>query len=93
MLAYEGQLIMNGFYPGSEGLIDWHWLRTKEITTYCPNSRTRPRLEATLRLIQQGHLKVKELVTHEFGIQNAEKAYGMLLDGSATFLGIIINWN
>jgi threonine dehydrogenase-like Zn-dependent dehydrogenase len=84
---------MNGFYPGSEGLIDWHWLRTKEITTYCPNSRTRPRLEATLRLIQQGHLKVKELVTHEFGIQDAVKAYGMLLDGSATFLGIIINWN
>lgn len=92
MLAYEGQLIMNGFYPGSEGLIDWHWLRTKEITTYCPNSRTRVRLEATLKMISQGHLKVKELVTHEFGIQDAEKAYGMLLDRSAKFLGNIINW-
>ncbi len=92
MLAYEGQLILNGFYPGTEGLIDWHWLRVKEITTYCPNSRTRARLEAALRLIQQGHLKVKELVTHEVGIKDASEAYSMLLDRSAKFLGIVFNW-
>ncbi|HEB32483.1 MAG TPA: hypothetical protein ENI15_16685 [Spirochaetes bacterium] len=92
MLAYEGQLVLNGFYPGSEGLIDWHWLRVKEITTYCPNSRTRPRLEAALKMIRQGHLKVKDLVTHEFDIKNASEAYSMLLDRSAKFLGIVVNW-
>ena len=92
MLAYKGQLIMNGFYPGSEGMIDWHWLMVKEITTYCPNSRTRARLEAALEMIRQGHIKVKELVTHEFGIKEASKAYSMLLDQSAKFLGVVINW-
>ncbi len=45
-----------------------------------------------LRLIQQGHLKVKELVTHEFGIHDAVKADDMLLDRSVKFLGSIINW-
>ena len=92
LLRYEGQLILNGFYPVSESMLDWHWLRGKEIITYCPNSRTRPRLEATLRLIQEGHLKVKELVTHELNLRDVPDAYRMLLDRSADFLGIVINW-
>jgi hypothetical protein len=39
-----------------------------------------------------GHLMVEELVTYEFGIQDAVKTYDMLLDRSVKFLGITINW-
>jgi 3-hydroxyethyl bacteriochlorophyllide a dehydrogenase len=92
LLKYGGQLVLNGFYPPPESTLDWHWLRSKEITTYCPNSRTRKRLENTLHLIEQGQVRVKELVTHEVDHLNAPEAYRMLLDPSAEFLGIVLNW-
>jgi len=93
LLKYGGHLVLNGFYPPPESTLDWHWLRTKELTTYCPNSRTRERLEATLRLIAGGSVKVKELITHEIEYTDAPQAYEMLLDPEAEFLGIVLNWN
>ena len=92
LLKREGQLVMNGFYPEPESRLDWHWLRTKEITTYCPDSRTRPRLEKTLRLIEQGHIKVKELVASKMNIDDSPQAYQKLLDPSADFMGIVLDW-
>ena len=92
LLKYEGQLILNGFYPESESMLDWHWLRGKEITVYCPNSRTRSRLEATLQLIGERCIKVKELVTHEFNFLQAAEAYQKLLEQPTDSLGIVINW-
>jgi threonine dehydrogenase-like Zn-dependent dehydrogenase len=72
--------------------VDWHWLRTKELTLHCPNSRTRERLEETLALIAEGALKVEELVTHEFALSEAPRAYEMLLDPAASSLGMVIRW-
>lgn len=92
LLSNGGQLVLNGFYPQSESMLDWHWLRTKEITTYCPNSRTRPRLENTMHLIEQGHIKVKELVTHEIDFRDTPDVYQMLPEPSEKILGVIINW-
>jgi bacteriochlorophyllide a dehydrogenase len=92
LLSYGGHLVMNGFYPPSESAVDWHWLRTKELTLHCPNSRTRERLEATLALIAGGALKVEELVTHEFALSEAPRAYEMLLDPAAGSLGMVIRW-
>ncbi len=93
LLARNGQLVMNGFYPPSESMLDWHWLRRKEITLYCPDSRTRERLEATLRLIETGHMEVQELVTHTTPASYAPDMYRMLLDPSADFLGIVFDWH
>jgi 3-hydroxyethyl bacteriochlorophyllide a dehydrogenase len=92
VLRYGGHLVMNGYYPPPESMVDWHWLRTKELTLHCPNSRTRERLESTLALIARGAMKVEELVTDEFPLAGAPKAYAMLLDPRALFLGIIIRW-
>jgi bacteriochlorophyllide a dehydrogenase len=92
LLAKGGHLVMNGFYPPPESLVDWHWLRGKELTLHCPNSRTRARLEATLALIAEGAMKVEELVTHELPLADAPRAYQMLLDPAAVFLGIVIRW-
>jgi threonine dehydrogenase-like Zn-dependent dehydrogenase len=92
LLAYGGHLVMNGFYPATESTLDWHWLRGKELTLHCPNSRTRARLEATLALISAGAMKVEELVTHEFALSQAPRAYEMLLDPAAPSLGMVIRW-
>jgi len=92
LLSHGGQLVMNGFYPPSESSLDWHWLRTKELALYCPNSRTRPRLEAALGLIERGKMKVEELVTHELPYTEAPEAYRMLLGPAADFLGVVFRW-
>ena len=92
LLQYGGHLVMNGFYPPPENLIDWHRLRTKELTLHCPNSRTRERLEKTLALVAAGAIKVEQLVTHEFALADAPGAYRMLLDRRAVFLGMVIRW-
>jgi threonine dehydrogenase-like Zn-dependent dehydrogenase len=72
--------------------VDWHWLRGKELTLHCPNSRNRERLEATLGLMTEGAVKVEELVTHELALAEAPRAYEMLLDPAASFLGVVIRW-
>jgi 2-desacetyl-2-hydroxyethyl bacteriochlorophyllide A dehydrogenase len=92
LLRNGGHLVLNGFYPPPENLIDWHWLRTKELTVHCPNSRTRQRLEATLALIGSGALRVGELVTHQFTLQEAPAAYALLLGADAAFLGMVLHW-
>jgi threonine dehydrogenase-like Zn-dependent dehydrogenase len=92
LLAYGGHLVLNGFYPPGESLLDWHWLRTKELTAHFPNSRTRERLEATLRLIVEGTVRVAELVTHTAPLAGAPKLYEKLLGPDADFLGLLIQW-
>jgi len=59
---------------------------------YCPDSRNRTRLENTLALIAQGHIKVEELVTERIHLAKAPEAYQMLLDPQAEFLGMVIAW-
>jgi 3-hydroxyethyl bacteriochlorophyllide a dehydrogenase len=92
LIKRNGQVVLNGYYPQGENLINYHWLRDKETTIYCPNSRTRERLELTLDLIEQGYMQVKGLITHEFDITKAPDAYTNLLDNSAHFLGMVFNW-
>jgi len=92
LLAYGGHLVLNGFYPPPESQLDWHWLRTKELTVHFPNSRTRERLESTLRLIEQGAVRVEELVTHTVPLEKAPEIYTRLLGSDADFLGLVIDW-
>jgi len=92
LLAYGGHLVLNGFYPPGESLLDWHWLRTKELTAHFPNSRTRERLESTLRLIGEGAIRVEELVTHTAPLAEAPRLYEKLLGPDADFLGLVIQW-
>jgi threonine dehydrogenase-like Zn-dependent dehydrogenase len=92
LLRYGGHLVMNGFYPPPESSIDWHWLRTKELTLHCPNSRTHDRLVETIGLIERGALRVEALVTDELELSEVPRAYAMLLDPTAEYLGILIRW-
>lgn len=92
LLGKHGQLVLNGYYPPDESMIDWHWLRRKEITLYCPDSRNRERLDATLSLIQEGRMHVEELITHRVDAVDVPDAYAMLLDPAAQFLGVVIDW-
>lgn len=92
LLQRNGQLALLGYYPEGECLIDTHWLGARETTAYFPSGSTRQRLERTLNLIEQGDLKIEELVTHELPFTDAKKVYKMILEKSSEFLGIVFKW-
>ncbi len=92
-LQYEGQLVVLGYYPQGECLMDIHWVRQQETTVYFPNSSTPDRLKATLRLIEGKNMRVEELITHEYDYREAPEAYRMILERSSEFLGVTFRWN
>lgn len=49
-------------------------------------------MEAFLQLLQQKKVKLKRLITHRFAIGQAEDAYKLITDGTAPYLGIVINY-
>jgi len=92
-LMYAGQLVVLGYYPEGECLLDIHWTRLRETTVYFPNGWAYDRLKNTLSLIEEGEMVVDDLITHEFGHREAPEAYRMLNEKSEEFLGIVIRWD
>jgi len=92
MLKRHGQLVLNGYYPPGDSCIDWHWIRRKELTLYCADSRNDARLRAAMDLVARGVLKLKELITNEVTPEQAPELYGMLLEDRQDFLGLLIKW-
>jgi D-xylulose reductase len=90
-----GQVVLNGFYPEGESCIDWHWIRRKELTLYCADSRTNERLQKTADLIAAGAMQVKELITHYIKPEQAADWYQRILaepGADADYLGVVIEW-
>ncbi len=92
LLVHDGHLVVLGYYSPGACEVDIHWLRAGETTTHFPNGQRRDRMERTLALIEQGVVKVDELVTHRFAPEDAAAAYRMLQhDGNV--LGVAIDWS
>ena len=93
MLARRGgDLVMNGYYGPEDRMVDWTMLRARELSLHCPNSRTRPRMQAALEMLRQGALKVEELITHEVPAHEGAEAYRILEDPAGRSLGIVLRW-
>ncbi len=92
LLRNDGHLVFNGYHPEGEHLMNIQWMHDKEITCHGMAGWTMERLAGTLRLIEQGRLKVRELITHEFAGAEADKAYRMMWDKTDDFLGILLKW-
>jgi len=92
LLQYEGQLVLLGYYPEGECLIDIHWIRECETTVHCPNSSTPDRLAGTLALVEQGAMRLEELVTHTLPYTDAPEAYRMIVEKPSDFLGVVLKW-
>jgi len=92
LLRHDGHLVLNGYHPEGEHLMNIQWMHDKEITCHGMAGWTRPRLEGTLKWIEEGKLKVSELITHEFAGAQADKAYRMIWDKSEDFLGVLLRW-
>jgi predicted dehydrogenase/threonine dehydrogenase-like Zn-dependent dehydrogenase len=49
-------------------------------------------MEEFLRLVSQGKVDLKSLITHEFNLEDAPRAYQLIKDGTANSLGILLRY-
>ncbi|MHB8618374.1 MAG: zinc-binding dehydrogenase, partial [Chloroflexota bacterium] len=89
----DGDVVLLGWYPEGENLVDIFWFVTgRELTAHFTGGWNHERLVATLQCIRDGTIHVAELITHEIEWRDAPSAYAMMLSKSAPFLGLVINW-
>jgi predicted dehydrogenase/threonine dehydrogenase-like Zn-dependent dehydrogenase len=49
-------------------------------------------MEEFLRLVSQGRVELQPLITHEFNLEDAPRAYQIIKDGTANSLGILLRY-
>lgn len=87
----RGQIVYCGFTPGKTWA-DMGELQKRELTTHYVSGWTRPRMEATLRLLAEGRMRLRPLITHLVPYTRGPEMYRMILQKSAPFLGITLEW-
>jgi len=92
LLCHDGHLVLNGYHPEGEHLMNIQWMHDKEVTCHGMAGWTRPRMEGTLQMIAEGKLKVREFITHEFRGEEANKAYRLVWEKSEDMLGVLLRW-
>lgn len=91
LLRREGQILLQGYYPGLTAL-DLHELHGKRPIIRIPCADSVEAHEYAQRLIVGGMLKLAPLVTHRFAPDQAPEAYRMVVDEPQAFLGIVFEW-
>jgi bacteriochlorophyllide a dehydrogenase len=87
----RGQIVYCGFTPGTVWA-DMALLQQHELTAHFVSGWTRPRMEATLALMEQGHLRVQPLITHLVPYSDGAAMYRLITTKSSSFLGITLDW-
>ncbi len=86
-----GSIASAGFY-GANGMIDIQRLRQRENSLFAPAGWSKSRMDSTLSLLADGALTTKHLITHRFPVEEADKAFDLILSKSDKVLGVILDW-
>ncbi len=87
----RGQIVYCGFST-EKTWADMALLQQKEITAHFIAGWTRPRMEATLKLMAAGKMRLRPLITHLVPCQRGPEMYEMIRRKSEPFLGITLDW-
>lgn len=91
LMRHDSHITSAGFY-GEKGVLDLQLLRPREITLHSPSGWSRPRMDATLALLEQGALETLPLITHRFPVSQAHDAFELILSRQAPVLGVVLDW-
>jgi 3-hydroxyethyl bacteriochlorophyllide a dehydrogenase len=87
----RGQIVYCGFTPGT-AWADMGLLQQRELTAHFVSGWNRARMEATLRLMAAGKMRLRPLLTHSVSWARGPEMYRMIQEKSAPFLGIALDW-
>jgi 2-desacetyl-2-hydroxyethyl bacteriochlorophyllide A dehydrogenase len=92
LLEYgRGQIVYSGFTPAATWA-DMGLLQKRELTAHFVAGWTRPRMDATLRLMAEGQMRLRPLITHFVPCTRAADMYRMIVEKSEPFTGIAFDW-
>lgn len=91
LMRYNGHVVSAGF-NGANSMIDIQKLRFGELTFHSPSGWTKERMDATLELVANGHLKTEPLITHRFPVEKAADAWNLILNKIEPVLGVVLTW-
>ena len=87
----RGQIVYCGFTPGTVWA-DMALLQQRELTTHFVSGWNRARMEATLKLMTEGKMRLRPLITHQVSYNRAPEMYRLIREKSEPFLGITLDW-
>jgi threonine dehydrogenase-like Zn-dependent dehydrogenase len=87
----RGQVVYSGFSP-EPSWASMALLQQKEITAHFVAGWTRPRMQATFRLMAAGKMRVKPLITHTVPYTRGPEMYEMIRSKSHEFMGVTFDW-
>ncbi|MDF2961397.1 MAG: L-idonate 5-dehydrogenase [Paenibacillus sp.] len=79
-------------FLGTSGMVDIQKLRLKEMTLHTPSGWTPSRMDETLKGIHEGWLSTEALITHRFPVEQADKAWQIILSNKQACLGVVLDW-
>ncbi len=91
-MKWQSHISSAGFY-GHQGKIDIQPLRAREMVLHAPSGWSQERMEATLKMLSNGQLTTRHLVTHRLPVEKAAEAYDLILFRREPVLGVVLEWN
>jgi bacteriochlorophyllide a dehydrogenase len=91
MMKHRGWIVSAGFY-GSQGQIDIQRLRIKELRLSAPSGWAKVRLQETMDLISNGHIKTRHLISEVVPVELAGQAFQRILSKEPGLLGVVLDW-
>ncbi|MCE0498094.1 MAG: zinc-binding alcohol dehydrogenase [Methylacidiphilales bacterium] len=91
LLRRRGKFVFQGWYPPPSAL-DLNAFHGRLPTCYFPCAHSGPAVQAAMQWVRDGHLKVRNLVTHRVKPRDAAEIYRQIGAGSEGFLGVIFDW-
>lgn len=83
LLKKKGQYVQVGLFPTNEVLVDFSQIIQKELSVVGSRSQNTHDWEPTLQLMNSGAINANALVSHEFMIDEWDKAYQAIKSGEA----------
>jgi 2-desacetyl-2-hydroxyethyl bacteriochlorophyllide A dehydrogenase len=86
-----GHLVSAGFY-GRDDRLALQPPRYGEHTIHLVSGWTRPRMDATIESLKSGVLRASHLLTHQFPVHEADKAWELIESKKEHVLGVVLDW-
>lgn len=91
LLKRFAHLVSAGFY-GPDDRLELQPPRYKELSIDLVSGATLPRLEATLKHVEDGILDTLSLITHRFPVSRAAEAWQLIESKREHVMGVILEW-
>jgi len=90
-LKLFGKFVFQGWYPPPSAL-DLNAFHQRLPTCYCPCAHSGRAVDAAMRWVAEGRINTRALITHALKPEAAPEMYGVMAQGSESFLGVVFDW-